>query len=145
MPLLKMLPPEQGMPLLLQMAMRQPEYDATPHDGINPTTGKRGSYIIDKNTGTQHWLDSTPETKAEFVNGQAVDPYAVQPGTTIPLQDRLKVSGGMQSADDGKTWTPIPGYTDQQVKIAKARASAREPKPPNPNAPIQLVHPSAGY
>lgn len=145
MPLLKMLPPSQGLPLLLQYAMKTPEYDASPHDAINPATGKRGSYIIDKNTGTQHWLDSTPETKVEVSNGQAYDPNATAPGTVFPLQDRVKVSGGMASQDGGKTWNPIPGYTAQQSKIAEARASGRPAKPPNPNAPITLVHPSAGY
>lgn len=35
----------------------------------------------------------------------------------------LKIAGGMVSRDGGATWTPIPGYAQQQGQISDARAA----------------------
>jgi hypothetical protein len=144
LPMLKMLGPQMGAPLLLQMMTRQNEYDPTPRIGTNPNTGKLDQYLVNKNGTDVRWLGVTPREKMEVSDGKAYNPYTVQSGDVVGQQKPEKplINGGLMSADNGKTWQPIPGYVAQQSAIASARA---QDKPPNPNAPIQLVHPSSGY
>lgn len=78
LPMLKGMDPSVGMPLLLKMATTQNEYDTTPR------YDQQGNAYVMSKTGQIKYLDGVKErTKAEFVNGQAVDPYNTAPGTVI--------------------------------------------------------------
>lgn len=56
-------------------------------------------------------------------------------------EQRPMVNGGMTSMDNGKTWQPIPGYVDQQGRIADVRAAGtaahRAPPKPTGGAPTR--------
>jgi hypothetical protein len=143
MPLLKTLGPQAAAPLLLQMLTKQNEYDPTVQYDQN---GR--AYRVSKTDNMPHYIDGvTQRPNIEFVNGQAVDKNATKVGTVIPKQDApekplINEASGQISYDNGKTWAPIPNFISRASAIANAK---REDKPPNPNAPIQLVHPSVGY
>jgi len=59
------------------------EYDTTPRTGVNPATGERELFIMDKQ-GNQRWLGTAPETKMEIAGNNVVNPYTVQAGTRLP-------------------------------------------------------------
>lgn len=60
---------------------------------------------------------------------------------TMVMQPRPKApltNGGMQSSDNGATWTKIPGYVDQQRAIGDARRA-----PPKPASGGPLGNPAS--
>lgn len=101
MDMLRKLPPQLGMPLLMQMVQKQfePDPGQVVHEGdtllsrtgkvlyqsapaakygekgfgINPDTGKPDTYTVDEKTATPKWLGIAPPPEIDFVNGQAVD------------------------------------------------------------------------
>lgn len=68
----------------------------------------------------------------------------IQTGQRKPI-----IAGGMSSADNGKTFQAIPGYTAQQSAIYNARAAATEahraPKATKAAGAITLPHPGSLY
>ena len=146
LPLLQMMGPQAAMPFLLQTMMKQNEYDPTPRIGTNPNTGKLDQYLVSKGGSGVKWLGVQPREKMEVSNNTAYNPYEIKAGDTVgtqkPEKPIINEASGQISYDNGKTFQPIPDFIPRAASIAAAK---REPKPPNPNAPIQLVHPSAGY
>jgi hypothetical protein len=59
------------------------EYDTTPRVGVNPSTGKREQYVLDKQ-GNVKWLGVSPETKMEVAGNNVINPYEIQAGTRLP-------------------------------------------------------------
>ena len=146
LPLLKMMGPQAGLPMLLQSAMKQSEYDPTPRMGTNPNTGQLDQYLVSKDGTGVRWLGVKPREKMEVTNGTAYNPYDVKPGDQIgtPKTEKpiINEASGQMSTDNGQTWQPIPNFISRAAAIAGAK---REDKPPNPTAPILLPHPSSGY
>lgn len=79
------------------------EYDKTPHQGINPATGKTGDYVLGPG-GSVKWLEVNEPAKA--------------PPT----------AGGMYYDQASNGFLPIPGYTDQAKAIAEAGRAPVQPK-----------------
>ncbi len=110
--LFRKLPPNIGMPLLLQTIQSQmtPKNPIIAHEGdvgfdatgkqifsvpkpakygekgvgVNPTTGKPETYVLDEQ-GNAKWTGIVPGPNVEFVNGQAVDKTTGQPLATPPI------------------------------------------------------------
>lgn len=146
MPFLQMMGPQAGMPLLLQALMKQGEYDTTPRIGTNPNTGQLDQYLVNKDGTGVRWLNVKPREKMEVSDHTAYNPYEVHSGDQIgtPKTENPLVNNesGQMSFDHGKSWQPIPNFMARAGQLADTK---RADKPPNPNAPIQLVHPSSGY
>lgn len=146
MPFLQMMGPQTGLPLLLQMMMKQNEYDPTPRTGTNPNTGQLDQYVVNKDGTGVRWLGIKPREKMEQYNGTIFNPNEAHPGDQIgtpkPEKPLINEASGQISYDNGKTFVPIPNFIPRAAAIAGAK---RADKPQNPNAPIQLAHPSSGY
>lgn len=124
-PLLQHLQGATGMPLLLQAATAQPEYDPTPHIGINPATGQSEQFLINKANGQPIWTGIAATPKIRVSNtGVAYDTAATAPGTQVgqaPKQPNnlMAVDGSIYDTSDPK-----------HPKLITTAPNRTAPKPP---------------
>lgn len=91
-----------------------------------------------------------PTIKAYGIDQNVVSTDPITGENTVIQQGQRKpiTVGGMQSVDNGKTFTAIPGYVAQQSAIYNARDAAsaahRAPKAAAPGA-IAVPHPGSLY
>lgn len=146
--MLQMVGPQAGMPLLLQMMTKQNEYDPTPRIGTNPNTGKLDQYLVSKDGTGVRWLNVPPREpmKVDESTGKAYNPNDLtegqQVGSPQPKAPTMrKIRQGNLEIDQ-----QFDPRTNTWLEVGRGPAwEPKEPKAPNPNAPIQLVHPSTGY
>lgn len=80
--MLRNAPPQVSLPLLLQLGTREHKYSQTPQ---YDQQGR--AFVMDDQANTKYLDGISARNKMEFVNGQAVDPYATKPGTVIPKEN----------------------------------------------------------
>lgn len=72
-----------------------------------------------------------------------IDPFTNKASIALQGPHKPLVNGGLQSTDNGQTWTPIPRYVEQQSAIYGARdtqaALHRKPTTAKPIAPGSVV------
>lgn len=60
--------------------------------------------------------------------GYSTDPFTGDLSKVVAAKPKAPlISNGMQSSDNGATWSPIPGYVDQQHAIAVGRRAPPKP------------------
>jgi hypothetical protein len=136
-PFLNALPPSAGIPFAADLLKNQllpqapikvgqgeslidpttlkPVFSAAPEAdfqeknyGVNPTTGKLDTYVIDRRTGKTQWLNIPPKPDIAVENGTVIDKNTVQPGTVIPpalltpeqIQQRVQLAAQTAGAEE---------------------------------------------
>ncbi len=136
--MLSKLPPEIAAPIYMQLIGKQfeaPKTTAYKEGDVGLTQNPDGTFTQafaipkqkpDYTLGNQRISGDTNKPlysgppKAEFINGQAVDPYNVPPGTVIPQQGAPPLSAGrfaqqQQLAEIGKAPSPTAIWDDPKL------------------------------
>jgi hypothetical protein len=112
------------------------EYSQSPQQGINPSTGKAGMFVLDK-LGNQKWLDASPISKISIApNGVAYDPNNTAPGTTFADPNKPFAAGGIpntayQNYEMAKVAAGRAPTTLQQAQFAETQRHNRTMEGPN--------------
>lgn len=107
--MLRNAPPSVSLPLLLKLGTEQHKYSQT------PLYDQQGRAFVTDDQANVKYLDGVKaRDKAEFVNGQAVNPYQTTPGTVIPKQNDPNKPF---NADN----TPNKAYQDYEAQIERAK------------------------